>query len=239
MDTVTFDQATQLAATDFSLWALFIRADIVVKLVMIGLIVASVMSWSIIIEKIMTYRRVRQQAEEFEALFWSGETLQNIYRQLASGEASPSVRVFNAAMREWVRHDSNRRKTEAGAIIPSIERALTNAVAREMEALESRLLFLATVGAVAPFVGLFGTVWGIMNSFQAIAMSRDTNLAVVAPGIAEALFATGLGLLAAIPAVVAYNACAASVQRFASRLDHFADDFINLMARQNTPQSKG
>lgn len=239
MDTVTIDQATQLAAIDFSLWALFIRADIVVKLVMIGLIVASVMSWSIIIEKIMTYRRVRQQAEEFEALFWSGETLQNIYRQLASGEASPSVRVFNAAMREWVRHDSNRRKTEAGAIIPSIERALTNAVAREMEALESRLLFLATVGAVAPFVGLFGTVWGIMNSFQAIAMSRDTNLAVVAPGIAEALFATGLGLLAAIPAVVAYNACAASVQRFASRLDHFADDFINLMARQNTPQSKG
>jgi len=239
MDTVTIDQATQLAATDFSLWALFIRADIVVKLVMIGLIVASVMSWSIIIEKIMTYRRVRQQAEEFEALFWSGETLQNIYRQLASGEASPSVRVFNAAMREWVRHDSNRRKTEAGAIIPSIERALTNAVAREMEALESRLLFLATVGAVAPFVGLFGTVWGIMNSFQAIAMSRDTNLAVVAPGIAEALFATGLRLLAAIPAVVAYNACAASVQRFASRLDHFADDFINLMARQNTPQSKG
>ena len=239
MDTVTIDQAAQLAATDFSLWALFIRADIVVKLVMIGLTVASVMSWSIIIEKIMTYRRVRQQAEEFEALFWSGETLQNIYRQLASGEASPSVRVFNAAMREWVRHDSNRRKTEAGTIIPSIERALTNAVAREMEALESRLLFLATVGAVAPFVGLFGTVWGIMNSFQAIAMSRDTNLAVVAPGIAEALFATGLGLLAAIPAVVAYNACAASVQRFASRLDHFADDFINLMARQNNAQGKG
>lgn len=239
MDTVTIDQAAQLAATDFSLWALFIRADIVVKLVMIGLIVASVMSWSIIIEKIMTYRRVRQQAEEFEALFWSGETLQNIYRQLASGEASPSVRVFNAAMREWVRQDGNRRKTEAGAIIPSIERALTNAVAREMEALESRLLFLATVGAVAPFVGLFGTVWGIMNSFQAIAMSRDTNLAVVAPGIAEALFATGLGLLAAIPAVVAYNACAASVQRFASRLDHFADDFVNLMARQNNAQGKG
>ena len=239
MDTVTIDQATQLAATDFSLWALFIRADIVVKLVMIGLIIASVLSWSIIIEKIMTYRRVRQQAEEFEALFWSGETLQNIYRQLASGETSASVRVFNAAMREWVRHDGTRRKTDASSIIPSIERVLTNAVAREMEALESRLLFLATVGAVAPFVGLFGTVWGIMNSFQAIAMSRDTNLAVVAPGIAEALFATGLGLLAAIPAVVAYNGCAASVQRFASRLDHFADDFINLMARQNTAQGKG
>ena len=239
MDTLTIGQAAQVAATDFSLWALFMRADIVVKLVMMGLIIASVLSWSIIIEKILSYRRVREQAEEFEALFWSGETLQNIYRQLTSGEANPSVRVFNAAMREWVRYDGARGKTDPLSIIPSIERALTNAVAREMEALESRLLFLATVGAVAPFVGLFGTVWGIMNSFQAIAMSRDTNLAVVAPGIAEALFATGLGLLAAIPAVVAYNACAASVQRFASRLDHFADDFINLVARQNNSRGKG
>jgi len=239
METVTLNEAAQLAATDFSLWALFIRADIVVKLVMLGLILASVLSWSIIIEKALSYRRVRHQADEFEALFWSGDSLQNIYRQLASGEGSPSVRVFNAAMREWVRQDGNRRKDDALGIVPSIERSLTNAVAREMEALESRLLFLATVGAVAPFVGLFGTVWGIMNSFQAIAMSRDTNLAVVAPGIAEALFATGLGLLAAIPAVVAYNACAASVQRFSSRLDHFADDFINLIARQGGQQSKG
>ena len=239
METVTLNEAAQLAATDFSLWALFVRADIVVKLVMLGLILASILSWSIIIEKALTYRRVRRQAEEFEALFWSGETLQNIYRQLASGEGSPSVRVFNAAMREWVRQDGSRRKGDIGGIIPSIERSLTNAVAREMEALENRLLFLATVGAVAPFVGLFGTVWGIMNSFQAIAMSRDTNLAVVAPGIAEALFATGLGLLAAIPAVVAYNACASSVQRFSSRLDHFADDFINLIARQSGQQSKG
>jgi biopolymer transport protein TolQ len=239
METVTLNEAAQLAATDFSLWALFLRADIVVKLVMLGLILASVLSWSIIIEKVLTFARVRRQADEFEVLFWSGESLQNIYRQLASGEASPSVRVFNAAMREWVRQDGNRRKADALSILPSIERSLTNAVAREMEALENRLLFLATVGSVAPFVGLFGTVWGIMNSFQAIAMSRDTNLAVVAPGIAEALFATGLGLLAAIPAVVAYNACAAAVQRFSSRLDHFADDFINLIARQSGPQSKG
>jgi biopolymer transport protein TolQ len=239
METVTLNEAAQLAATDFSLWALFLRADIVVKLVMLGLILASVLSWSIIIEKVLTFARVRRQADEFDVLFWSGESLQNIYRQLASGEASPSVRVFNAAMREWVRQDGNRRKADALSILPSIERSLTNAVAREMEALENRLLFLATVGSVAPFVGLFGTVWGIMNSFQAIAMSRDTNLAVVAPGIAEALFATGLGLLAAIPAVVAYNACAAAVQRFSSRLDHFADDFINLIARQSGPQSKG
>ena len=239
MDPVLVQQATQLTASDFSLWSLFLRADIVVQSVMLGLLLASVWCWSIIFEKTVALRRVQAQADEFELLFWSGETLQNIYRQLASGEGSPSVRVFNAAMREWVRQDGNRRKDDALGIVPSIERSLTNAVAREMEALESRLLFLATVGAVAPFVGLFGTVWGIMNSFQAIAMSRDTNLAVVAPGIAEALFATGLGLLAAIPAVVAYNACAASVQRFSSRLDHFADDFINLIARQGGQQSKG
>ncbi|MCH1487271.1 MAG: hypothetical protein L7V29_07025, partial [Alphaproteobacteria bacterium] len=148
METVTLNEAAQLAATDFSLWALFIRADIVVKLVMLGLILASVLSWSIIIEKTLSYRRVRHQADEFEALFWSGDSLQNIYRQLASGEGSPSVRVFNAAMREWVRQDGNRRKDDALGIVPSIERSLTNAVAREMEALESRLLFLATVGAV-------------------------------------------------------------------------------------------
>lgn len=231
MDTVAIEQTAQLAASDFSLWALFLRADIVVKLVMLGLVVASVLSWSIIIEKIMTFRRVHRQADDFDALFWSGETLQNIYRQVASGESGPSVRVFNVAMREWVRHDGGRGKDKS-ATVPAIERSVTNAVAREMEALEGRLLFLATVGSVSPFVGLFGTVWGIMNSFQAIAMSRDTNLAVVAPGIAEALFATGLGLLAAIPAVVAYNAFAASIARFAARLDHFADDFINLIARQ-------
>ena len=232
METVTLNEAAQLAATDFSLWALFIRADIVVKLVMLGLILASVLSWSIIIEKALSYRRVRHQADEFEALFWSGDSLQNIYRQLASGEGSPSVRVFNAAMREWVRQDGNRRKDEALGIIPSIERSLTNAVAREMEALESRLLFLATVGAVAPFVGLFGTVWGIMNSFQAIAMSRDTNLAVVAPGIAEALLATGLGLLAAIPAVVFYNHLSVGCDRVIAGYEAFADEFSTILSRQ-------
>lgn len=229
MEPVAIEQAAQLAASDFSLWSLFLRADIVVKLVMLGLVIASVVSWSIIIEKIMSFRRVHRQADDFEALFWSGETLQNIYRQVASGESGPSVRVFNTAMREWV---GGRGKTRGPEAIPAIERSLTNSVAREMEALETRLLFLATVGSVAPFVGLFGTVWGIMNSFQAIAMSQDTNLAVVAPGIAEALFATGLGLLAAIPAVVAYNSFSASIARFAARLDHFADDFINLIARQ-------
>ncbi len=231
MEAVAIEQAAQLTATDFSLWSLFLRADIVVKLVMLGLVIASILSWSVIIEKIISFRRAHRHADDFDALFWSGETLQNIYRQVSSGEGGPSVRVFNVAMREWVRHDGGRAKDSA-SVVASIERSVTNAVAREMEAMESRLLFLATVGSVSPFVGLFGTVWGIMNSFQAIAMSRDTNLAVVAPGIAEALFATGLGLLAAIPAVIAYNAFSAGIARLAARLDHFADDFINLIARQ-------
>ena len=232
METITVEQAAQLASADFSLWALFLRADIVVQAVMLGLLLASVWSWSIIIEKSLTIRRIKKQADEFEALFWSGESLQNIYRQVANNEASPSTKIFNAAMREFIRLDGGRKTDQGLSPVQFIERALSTAVAREMEQLEARLLFLATVGAVAPFVGLFGTVWGIMNSFQAIAMTRDTNLAVVAPGIAEALFATGLGLLAAIPAVVAYNKFSSDLGRFGARLDYFADDFSALIARQ-------
>ena len=233
MDAVTVQQAAQLTASDFSLWSLFLRADIVVQAVMVGLLLASIWSWSIIIEKSVTLRRIKKQADEFEALFWSGESLQNIYRQLASNDASPSTKVFNAAMREFIRLDGGRQKPQGLSVLQLVERALASAIAKEMERLEARLLFLATVGAVAPFVGLFGTVWGIMNSFQAIAVTRDTNLAVVAPGIAEALFATGLGLLAAIPAVIAYNKFSSDLGRFAARLDYFADDFTALMARQS------
>lgn len=232
MEAVTVQQTAQLAAADFSLWSLFLRADIVVQAVMVGLLLASVWSWSIIIEKTLTVRRIKKQADEFEALFWSGETLQNIYRQVATNEASPSTVVFNAAMREFVRLDGGRKNEQGLSPVQFIERALASSIARQMEQLEARLLFLATVGAVAPFVGLFGTVWGIMNSFQAIAMTRDTNLAVVAPGIAEALFATGLGLLAAIPAVIAYNKFSSDLGRFGARLDYFADDFSALIARQ-------
>ena len=232
MDPVTVQQAAQLTASDFSLWSLFLRADIVVQSVMIGLLLASIWSWSIIIEKTLMVRRVKKQADEFEALFWSGETLQNIYRQVGNNESSPSTKVFNAAMREYIRFDGGRSKNAAGGALQFVQRALSSAIAREMERMEARLLFLATVGAVAPFVGLFGTVWGIMNSFQAIAVTRDTNLAVVAPGIAEALFATGLGLLAAIPAVIAYNKFSSDLGRFGARLDYFADDFTALLGRQ-------
>ena len=233
MDAVTVQQAAQLTASDFSLWSLFLRADIVVQAVMVGLLLASVWSWSIIIEKSMTLRRIKKQADEFEVLFWSGESLQNIYRQMSGNESSPSTKVFNAAMREFIRLDGGRQQPQGLSALQLVERALAGAIGREMERLEARLLFLATVGAVAPFVGLFGTVWGIMNSFQAIAVTRDTNLAVVAPGIAEALFATGLGLLAAIPAVIAYNKFSSDLGRFGARLDYFADDFSALLARQS------
>jgi biopolymer transport protein TolQ len=233
MDAVTVQGAAHMAASEFSLWSLFLRADIVVQAVMIGLIAASIWSWSIIIEKSLLLRRVRNDADTFEALFWSGETVQTIYRQIGSLDTTPSNRVFNAAMREWVRLDGRRKAADGLSAVQLIERVLHSTIAREMEGLEKRLLFLATTGSVAPFVGLFGTVWGIMNSFQAIAMTRDTNLAVVAPGIAEALFATGLGLLAAIPAVIAYNKFSSDLGRFSARLEYFADDFAALIARQS------
>jgi biopolymer transport protein TolQ len=235
METVAVETAAQLAATDFSLWSLFARADIVVKLVMIGLIGASIWSWSIIIGKTFLFRRIAKASGDFEALFWSGKSVQEIHAQLGQWPSSPMVRVYRSAMQEWKRLlDARKTKSAAHGFsdLQFIERTLTTAIAKEMEQVEKRLLFLATLGAVAPFVGLFGTVWGIMNSFQAIAMSKDTNLAVVAPGIAEALFATGLGLLAAIPAVIAYNRFSNDISRLGARLDYFADDFTNLIARQ-------
>ena len=233
METVVLDTSALAAATDFSLWALFIRADIVVKLVMIGLIFSSVWSWAIIFEKTFLFRRIDKAAEDFEQQFWSGDTLQNLYRKLNSGRPDPMSGVFIAAMREFARGETGKKNQNNDNLIRRVERILTSAVAREMGLLERRMLFLATVGAVAPFIGLFGTVWGIMNSFQAIAMTRDTNLAVVAPGIAEALFATGLGLLAAIPAVIAYNKFSHDLTRFGARLDLFADDFAVLLARHS------
>ena len=233
METVALEPSALAAASDFSLWALFIRADIVVKFVMIGLILSSVWSWAIIFEKTFLFRRIDKAAEDFEQQFWSGDSLQNLYRRVNSGRPDPMSGVFIAAMREFARGETGKKNQNNPKLIRQVERTLTSAVAREMGLLERRMLFLATVGAVAPFIGLFGTVWGIMNSFQAIAMTRDTNLAVVAPGIAEALFATGLGLLAAIPAVIAYNKFSHDLTRFGVRLDLFADDFTMLLARQS------
>jgi len=218
-------------AGDISLVSLFLEAHIVVKAVIIGLLLASIWSWAIIVDKALLYSRTRRAMDRFEKAFWSGQSLEDLYRSLTGRTPAGMAAVFVAAMREW------KRSFEAGARSPiglqaRIEKVLDVTIVRETSRLERRLLFLATVGSAGPFIGLFGTVWGIMTSFQAIAASKNTSLAVVAPGIAEALLATALGLLAAIPAVIAYNKLSNEAGRIGQRLEGFADEFSAILSRQ-------
>ena len=223
-----------MAGGHISLWGLFMDADIVVKLVMMGLLAASIWVWAIAFEKWMALRRVNKAADGFEDRFWSGGSLDDLYEQEGVNPAHPMASVFSAAMGEW-----RRSMRVAGADIAHtsvrerIDRAITVTAQREMDRLERWMVFLASVGATAPFVGLFGTVWGIMRSFSAIAAMQTTNLAVVAPGIAEALFATAIGLVAAIPAVLAYNQISNSLARFAARMDAFGSEFSAILSRQS------
>ena len=219
---------------DLSVWGLFLQADVVVKLVMIILVLASFWCWAIIFEKIMRMRRLRVQADEFEESFWSGGSLENLYDRIDNRPKEPMASVFTAAMREWRRSAAKglSETSQKASLAQRIDRVMHVTMGREIEGLERNMTFLATVGSTAPFVGLFGTVWGIMNSFQAIAQSKDTSLAVVAPGIAEALFATALGLVAAIPAVVAYNKISTDLGRYAARLEAFGDEFSAILSRQ-------
>jgi biopolymer transport protein TolQ len=221
----------QPAAADFSFLALFLQAHIVVKLVMIGLLLASVWGWAVIIEKLVTFARTRRETDEFERLFWSGQSLDELYALTAQRRSSAVAALFVAAMREWRRSIDSAPKPLAG-VQRRIERVMDVAINREVDRLERRLLFLATVGSTAPFIGLFGTVWGIMTSFQSIAAAKTTSLAVVAPGIAEALFATALGLLAAIPAVIFYNKFSTEAGRLAQRFESFSDEFLAIVSRQ-------
>jgi biopolymer transport protein TolQ len=218
-------------SADLSVLNLFLDAHIVVQLIMIGLLVASVWSWAIIAEKLMLLAATRIDTDKFEKVFWSGQSLEDLYQTLGQRQNQSMAALFVAAMREWKRSVESSAKLLPGVQM-RIDKVLDVAVSREVDRLERRLLFLATVGAVAPFVGLFGTVWGIMTSFQAIAGAKSTNLAVVAPGIAEALFATALGLLAAIPAVIFYNKFTHEVTRHAQRLEGFADEFSAILSRQ-------
>ncbi|WP_404829694.1 protein TolQ [Stappia indica] len=214
-----------------SFFALFLQAHLVVKIVMVGLIGASVWCWAIIVDKWLLYARTKRQMSRFETVFWSGQSLEELYRTL-SGRANHSMAaLFIAAMREWKRSHEGARPAIA-SLRQRIDRVMDVTIAREAERLEARLLVLATVGSAAPFIGLFGTVWGIMTSFQAIAASKNTNLAVVAPGIAEALLATALGLLAAIPAVIAYNKLSADAGKLSARMEGFADEFSAILSRQ-------
>lgn len=228
---LTSENLSEAPAVGFSFIELFLQAHIVVQVVMIGLILASVWSWAIVFEKFVAFRQARREADKFEQLFWSGQSLDELYNGLARARPIAMGALFVAAMREWKRSvEGNMRAM--GGIQLRVEKVMDVTIAREMERLDRRLLFLATVGATAPFIGLFGTVWGIMTSFQAIAVSKNTNLAVVAPGIAEALFATALGLLAAIPAVIFYNKFSADSARIGQRLEAFADEFAAIVSRQ-------
>jgi biopolymer transport protein TolQ len=219
------------AHADLSVWALFMQADLVVKAVMIGLLAASVWCWAIIIDKSMLYGRVRREMNRFERVFWSGQSLEQLYQQLSEKNTVGLGAVFVAAMKEWKRSHEQNAASPIG-MQSRLDKVLDVAIGRESEALEKRLGFLATVGSASPFVGLFGTVWGIMNAFTAIAASSSTNLAVVAGPIAEALFATALGLLAAIPAVIAYNKLSGDANKMIARLEGFADEFSTILSRQ-------
>jgi biopolymer transport protein TolQ len=220
-----------LSSSDLSLFSLFWQAHWLVKAVMIGLMICSVWVWAIAIDKTFLFARMRRAMDRFEQAFWSGQSLEELYRSLSSKPTHSMAALFVAAMREWKRSLEGQARSFAGLQM-RIEKVMDVTIAREIERLERRLLVLATVGSAGPFVGLFGTVWGIMTSFQSIAASKNTSLAVVAPGIAEALFATAIGLVAAIPATIFYNKFASEVNRQAQRLEGFADEFSAILSRQ-------
>jgi biopolymer transport protein TolQ len=216
---------------DFSLWGLFARATLIVKLVILMLVVSSFWAWGIIFQKLITYRAARREAGVFDQSFWSGEPLDALFEQIGAKPDGSSQKIFAAGMTEWRRSHRDDGGLIAGAQA-RIDRSMDVAIAKESEGLLSGLPVLATVGSTAPFVGLFGTVWGIMNAFIEIAEQQNTNLAVVAPGIAEALLATGLGLLAAIPAVIFYNKLSADSDRIIAGYEAFGDEFATILSRQ-------
>jgi biopolymer transport protein TolQ len=243
MENSIIDAATlggSVGDLDFSMLSLFTRADLVVKSVIVVLLLASIWCWAIIVEKLLGMRKLNSAASNFEQAFWSGVTLDELYSRTGAQPKDPMTAVFVAAMREWNRADvpGEGDATARVSLSERIERVMQITLAREVERAESYMTFLATTGSTAPFIGLFGTVWGIMNSFQSIAVSKNTSLAVVAPGIAEALFATALGLLAAIPAVVAYNKLSRDLDRYAGRLDSFAGEFLAILSRQLDVRAK-
>lgn len=221
--------------TTHTIWDLVAQAGPVVKLVMLILLAASMTSWGIILHKWLHFRKIKRDVAAFEERFWSGGSVSNLY-QTAGEEwpGSPIVAVFLTGFREWKRWaaSNGNRSTESGDILPNVRRAMTVALNREIDRVGQGLTFLATVGSTGPFIGLFGTVWGIMNSFRGLAGAKTSTLTMVAPGIAEALIATAMGLVAAIPAVMAYNKYAADMRRLHQKLDNFGAEFLNILERQ-------
>ena len=212
-------------STDFSLTQLFLRADFVVKAVIIILIAASVYSWSLIFEKQRLFKKIEKSTSNFEEKFWKSKSAENFYNNLSNKDQDPLTNIFQSAMVELIKTKSKSSSVQSARV----SRVLEISVDKEINLIEKHFTFLATVGSTAPFIGLFGTVWGIMNSFQSIAISRNTSLAIVAPGIAEALFATALGLLAAVPAVVAYNKFTSDSRKYSGRIENFSKRFISII----------
>lgn len=223
-------------AQQMSLWDMVWASDTVTKLVMIGLIAASVWSWAIIFEKFATLRNVRKKSKQFEETFWSGGSLDKLYDNIGNRPLDPMSSMFSAAMKEWRRTNILKSKTDRGlrgaSLQQRIEKAMSVSMDKELDELDHRLGFLASTGSVAPLVGLFGTVWGIINSFNAIALTQSNSLSAMAPGIAEALFTTAFGLIAAIPAVVAYNMITSDIDRYAKRLENFSAEFVSILSRE-------
>ncbi len=226
METEIANQVVGLGgANDFTLWQLFLRADFVVKAVILLLIASSIFSWALIFDKARLFRRIDQTTKSFEDKFWKAKSAEAFYKNLPIKTEDPLTIIFKSAMTELIKTKSKTSAVQSARV----ERVLETSTDTQMKNVEKNFTYLATVGSTAPFVGLFGTVWGIMNSFQSIAISRNTSLAIVAPGIAEALFATALGLLAAIPAVIAYNKFNSDSQRYFARVDNFSKRFLSII----------
>ena len=224
MEAEITSQAVGLASnTDFSIINLFIRADLIVKTVILILIVSSIYSWAIIFEKIKLFKKINKSTEEFEEKFWKSKSAESFHNNLPANVNDPMANVFKSSMNVLLKSKRSSNLNE------KMSRMLEINIEQQMEKIEKRYIFLATVGSTAPFVGLFGTVWGIMNSFQSIAISRNTSLAIVAPGIAEALFATALGLLAAIPAVVAFNKFTGDSKKYTQKLENFSKRLLSII----------
>ena len=226
METEIANQVVGLGgANDFSLWQLFLRADFVVKTVILLLIASSIFSWALIYGKVRLFRRIDQSTKSFEDKFWKSKSAEAFYKGLPMKSEDPMTIIFKNAMSELIKTKSKSSSVQSARV----ERVLEVSIDNQLKSVEKNFTYLATIGSTAPFIGLFGTVWGIMNSFQSIAISRNTSLAIVAPGIAEALFATALGLLAAIPAVIAYNKFNSDSQRYFARVDNFSKRFLSII----------
>jgi len=235
MEDIAVTSSIAAGSVDFSMLSLFLRADYVVKSVIVILILTSLYSWTIIVAKLIRIKQLKKLEKEFEEIFWSGNSFEDLYETLNFNNQDPKSKIFCAAITEWKKSKSNtldETTSNISSLKDRMQRSMTVTYNKETEIVEKNITFLATAGSTAPFIGLFGTVWGIMNSFKSIAVAQNTNLSVVAPGIAEALFATALGLFVAIPAVVAYNKISSDLSKYFMSLETFMDEFTTIFFRQ-------